>query len=53
MFSHLIEVDKIDIQRLVGLARLQQIFILVLVLLDKKDETDGLDDDDFPDELVT
>ena len=44
MCSHLVKVDKVDIQRLVRLTRLQQILILVLVLLGKKDETGGLDD---------
>ena len=49
VYSHLVEVDKVDIQRLIGLACLQQILILVLVL-GKKDETDGLED--YADEMV-
>ena len=33
--SHLVEVDKVDIERLVSLAGLQQILILVRVLLEE------------------
>ena len=42
--SHLVEVDKVDIERLVSLARLQQILVLVRVLRRKDETDDNLDD---------
>ena len=44
--SHLVEVDKVDIERLVSLARLQQILVLVRVLRRKDETDDNLDDVD-------